>query len=55
MKYRLIIISLLIYISINSCKEIQHKDRIKEGYIEYNIEYLDDSLDSFMIGLMPKK
>jgi hypothetical protein len=55
MKYRLFIIFLLIFITSNSCKEIQHKDRIKEGYIEYNIEYLDDSLDSFMVGLLPKK
>lgn len=55
MKFRLLLITILIFVSINSCKEIQRKDRIKEGYIEYNIEYLDDSLDSFMIGLMPKK
>ncbi len=55
MKFRLFTISLLAFVLLYSCKEIQHKDRIKEGYIEYNIEYLDDSLDSFMIGLMPKK
>ena len=55
MKFRLFLISILFLITADSCKEIQHKDRIKEGYIEYNIEYLDDSLDSFMVGLLPKK
>ena len=40
---------------LSSCKKIEHKDRIKEGYIEYDIEYLDDSIDTFMKGLLPKK
>ncbi len=55
MRIKAFIITVLIFISLNSCKEIQHKDRIKEGYIEYDIEYLDDSLDNFMKGLLPKK
>ena len=55
MRVKLFIVVSLILILNNSCKEIKHKDRIREGYIEYNIEYLDDSLDSFMIGLLPKK
>lgn len=55
MKIRIFIIIALIFTSLISCKEIQHKDRIKEGYIEYNIKYLDDSIDNFMKGLLPKK
>ncbi|MCK5171338.1 MAG: hypothetical protein KAQ75_15780 [Bacteroidales bacterium] len=55
MRTKAFIITVLIFISLNSCKEIQHKDRIREGYIEYDIEYLDDSLDNFMKGLLPKK
>jgi hypothetical protein len=55
MKIRLIIILIIIFIATNACKEVQKKDRIREGYIEYNIEYLDDSMDSFMVGLLPKK
>ena len=55
MKFRLLLVSIIIFVSINSCEKIQRKDRIKEGYIEYNIEYLDDSMNSFMIGLLPKK
>ncbi|MEE4197937.1 MAG: hypothetical protein V2I54_09840 [Bacteroidales bacterium] len=48
----LIILGIL---TISSCDKLQQKDRIKEGYIEYTIEYLNDTLDSFMIGLLPKK
>jgi GLPGLI family protein len=55
MRVKAFIIIVLIFTSLNSCKKIQHKDRIKEGYIEYDIEYLDDSLDSFMKGLLPRK
>ncbi|MBU8893477.1 MAG: hypothetical protein KOO66_11915 [Bacteroidales bacterium] len=55
MRIRTLIVIVLIFTSLNSCKKIQHKDRIKEGYIEYDIEYLDDSLDNFMKGLLPKK
>lgn len=55
MKIKAFVIIALIFTSLNSCKKIQHKDRIKEGYIEYDIEYLDDSLDSFMKGLLPRK
>ncbi|HAN17313.1 MAG: hypothetical protein A2X13_00520 [Bacteroidetes bacterium GWC2_33_15] len=54
-KNTLLIAVALIIISIFSCKKFEFKDRIKEGYIEYNIEYLDDSLDRFMKGLLPKK
>ncbi len=45
----------LILLVLASCKKLEHKDRIKEGYIEYDIEYLDDSIDGFMKGLLPKK
>jgi len=55
MKFRLLLLSLLIITGLIGCKKIQHKDRIREGYIEYNIQYLDDSLDTFMKGLLPKK
>lgn len=55
MRFKTFIIIALIFTLFNSCKEVQHKDRIKEGYIEYDIEYLDDSMDSFMKGLLPKK
>ena len=55
MKIKSFIVIILVVTLLNSCKEIQHKDRIKEGYIEYNIEYLDESMDSFMKGLLPKK
>ncbi|MCG8410467.1 MAG: hypothetical protein MI739_04185 [Bacteroidales bacterium] len=54
MKFRLIIL-LIFILTVNSCKNEQPKDIINEGYIEYNIEYLDDSLDRFMVGLLPKK
>lgn len=56
MKFRIFIGAfILICAAFYSCKELQRKDRIKEGFIEYNIDYLDDTLDSFMIGLLPKK
>ncbi|PLX12027.1 MAG: hypothetical protein C0597_14125 [Marinilabiliales bacterium] len=54
MRNRIFIIIVLVFISLSSCKEVQHKDRIKEGFIEYDIEYLDNSMDSFMKGLLPK-
>jgi GLPGLI family protein len=49
-----IIIALIITL-LFSCKKIEFKDRIKEGYIDYSIEYLDDTLDRFIVGLLPKK
>ncbi|HAB50567.1 MAG: hypothetical protein A2W99_04210 [Bacteroidetes bacterium GWF2_33_16] len=49
------IIITLIIILLFSCKKIEFKDRIKEGYIDYSIEYLDDTLDRFIVGLLPKK
>lgn len=55
MRFRTLVIIALIFLSLNSCKKIQHKDRIREGYIEYDIEYLDNSIDNFMKGLLPKK
>ncbi len=55
MRIKAIFTIVLIFTILNSCKKIQHKDRIKEGYIEYDIEYLDESMDSFMKGLLPKK
>ena len=55
MKIRLVLILVIIFALMNSCKEVQKKNRIKEGYIEYNIEYLDASMDNFMVGLLPKK
>jgi len=55
MRNRLLLFILLVFTILSSCKEIQHKDRIKEGYIEYDIEYLDESMDNFMKGLLPKK
>jgi len=54
-KYILPISIILLIVSSFSCNKIEFKDRIKEGYIEYNIEYLDDTLDRFMKGLLPKK
>ncbi len=55
MRIKTIIAIVLTFTLLYSCKDVQHKDRIKEGYIEYDIEYLDKSLDSFMKGLLPKK
>ncbi|MGM0505304.1 MAG: hypothetical protein ACQESQ_11825 [Bacteroidota bacterium] len=57
MKFRLpaAIFLILGLTTFYSCNKLQQKDRIKEGYIEYNIEYLNDTLDKFMIGLLPKK
>jgi hypothetical protein len=55
MRIRTAAIIVLIFASLSSCKKIQRSDRIKEGYIEYDIEYLNDSIDSFMKGLLPKK
>lgn len=56
MKIRLVLILFFLFTISFSCKKIQqNKDRIKEGYIEYNIEYLDNSMESFMVGLLPKK
>ena len=52
---RLLIVILLVFIALYSCEKKQQKDRIKEGYIEYDIDYLDESMDSFMKGLLPKK
>lgn len=55
MRLKTLVIIALIFMLFNACKEVQHKNRIREGYIEYDIEYLDDSMDSFMKGLLPKK
>lgn len=49
------IITLGVTLALFSCKKIEFKDRVKEGYIDYNIEYLDDTLDRFIKGLLPKK
>ncbi|HSH51659.1 MAG TPA: hypothetical protein VK982_08035, partial [Bacteroidales bacterium] len=56
MKFRFSVFTLILsLIIISSCDKLQQKDRIKEGFIEYNIEYLNDTLNSFMIGLLPQK
>jgi hypothetical protein len=56
MKFRLpVVIFILSLTIISSCNKLQQKNRIKEGFIEYNIEYLNDTLNSFMIGLLPQK
>jgi len=55
MRITFAIIITLIITTLFSCKKIEFKDRIKEGYIDYNIEYLDDTLDRFIKGLLPKK
>jgi len=57
MKFKFFALILILGLTtISSCDKLQQKDRIKEGFIEYNIEYLNnDTLDSFMIGLLPKK
>jgi hypothetical protein len=55
MRIRTFVVILLIFTALSSCKEIQQTERIKEGYIEYDIEYLDNTLDGFMKGLLPKK
>ena len=55
MRNRILIFTTLTLLTLASCKEIEHKDRIKEGFIEYDIEYLDDSMDNFMKGFLPKK
>lgn len=56
MKFRFFVFILIFGLTIiSSCDKLQQKERIKEGFIEYNIEYLNDTLGSFMIGLLPKK
>lgn len=55
MRIKTVITIALIFTLLNSCKKVQHKERIKEGYIEYDIEYLDKNMDTFMKGLLPKK
>ena len=55
MRITILAIATLIITSLFSCKKVEFKDRIKEGYIDYSIEYLDDTLDRFIVGLLPKK
>ncbi len=56
MNYKInLLLVLFIAFALFSCKEISYKDRIKEGYIQYDIEYMDDSLNEFMYNLLPQK
>lgn len=55
MRNKYLVFILLIIFALAGCEKTQNKDRIKEGYIEYDIEYLDKSIDNFMKGFLPKK
>ena len=47
---------ILILFSFPQCKDTPFQsDHIKEGYIEYDIEYLSDSMDTFIQSFLPDK
>jgi len=42
--------------SLSSCQPSDNSENsIKEGYVEYSITYLDDTLDNFMLKFLPNK
>jgi len=46
----------ILLLSFSQCKDIPFQsNKIKEGYIEYDIEYLDDSMDVFIKSFLPDK
>jgi len=46
----------IILLSFSQCKDTPFQsDKIKEGYIEYDIEYLNDSMDVFIESFLPDK
>ena len=46
----------IILLSFSQCKDTPFQsDKIKEGYIEYDIEYLNDSMDVFIKSFLPDK
>ncbi|MGM0497855.1 MAG: hypothetical protein ACQESJ_08060 [Bacteroidota bacterium] len=49
-------IPVILLLSLSQCKDAPFQsDNIKEGYIEYDIEYLDDSIDVFIENFLPEK
>jgi len=54
MRYLFILTILLL--SFSQCKDTPFQsNKIKEGYIEYDIEYLNDSIDIFIKSFLPDK
>ena len=46
----------VIILMLSKCKQVPFKsEKITEGYIEYNIEYHGDSMDSFIQSFLPDK
>jgi len=46
----------VIILMLSKCKQVPFKsEKITEGYIEYNIEYRGDSMDSFIQSFLPDK
>ncbi len=56
-KHSLYLFFLIIFLlSFSQCKDTPFQsDKIKEGYIEYDIEYLNDSMDVFIKSFLPDK
>ena len=52
--FRLLAIVGLVII-IFSCNQQETTERIKEGYIDYDIDYIDDTLQNMMFKFLPKK
>ena len=51
----LLIVLFVLIVSVNSCTESNTSKKIKEGEIEFEIEYLDDERENPLISLLPKK
>ena len=53
---RYLFILTILLLSFSQCKDTPFQsDIIKEGYIEYDIEYLNDSMDVFIKSFLPDK
>ena len=47
---------LFLILSLSQCKDTPFKsDKISEGYIEYDVQYLGDSIDRFIQSFLPDK
>ena len=50
------LISILLILTLSQCKDTPFKsDKISEGYIEYDVQYLGDSIDTFIQSFLPDK
>ncbi|MDA3780795.1 MAG: hypothetical protein PF487_11345, partial [Bacteroidales bacterium] len=55
MKKGILLIIVITSLLFNFCKKKGTNHKLDQGLIKYDIEYLDDSIQDFMVTFLPKK